>query len=194
MEIRSMFFKANAAKALANPVLQGNMRTSKGKFVDKRRAAIADFESEGGDFEALRDAGRDLRNRVLADLDLWLEKFEQSASARGATVLWAKDGAEICRHVIDIGRRHGVRKAVKSKSMLSEEAGLNQALEAAGIQPVETDLGEYIIQLAGEPPSHIIAPAIHKTRAQVAELFEAAHGGRDGAGLFASLMGELAAA
>ena len=76
MEIRSMFFKANAAAALANPVLQGNLRTSKGKFVDKRRAAIADFDREGGDFEALRDAGRDLRNRVLADLDLWLEKFE----------------------------------------------------------------------------------------------------------------------
>jgi L-lactate dehydrogenase complex protein LldF len=176
MEIRSMFFKANAAKALANPVLQGNMRTSKGKFVDKRRAAIADFESEGGDFEALRDAGRDLRNRVLADLDLWLEKFEQSASARGATVLWAKDGAEICRHVIDIGRRHGVRKAVKSKSMLSEEAGLNQALEAAGIQPVETDLGEYILQINdNEPPSHIIAPVVHKSLDEVADLFAKTH-------------------
>ena len=135
MEIRSMHFKANAATALANPVLQGNLRTSKGKFVDKRRAAIADFEAEGGDFAALRDAGRDLRNLVLADLDLWLEKFEQSASARGATVLWARDGAEICRHVIDIGRRHGVKKAVKSKSMLSEEAGINQALASSRSRP-----------------------------------------------------------
>ena len=177
MEIRSMFFKANAAAALANPVLQGNLRTSKGKFVDKRRAAIADFDREGGDFEALRDAGRDLRNRVLADLDLWLEKFEQSATARGATVLWAKDGAEICRHVIDIGRRHGVTKAVKSKSMLSEEAGLNQALETAGIQPVETDLGEYILQINdNEPPSHIIAPVVHKSLDEVADLFAKTHG------------------
>ena len=177
MEIRSMHFKANAATALANPVLQGNLRTSKGKFVDKRRAAIADFEAEGGDFAALRDAGRDLRNLVLADLDLWLEKFEQSASARGATVLWARDGAEICRHVIDIGRRHGVKKAVKSKSMLSEEAGINQALTAAGIQPVETDLGEYILQINdNEPPSHIIAPVVHKGLDEVADLFAKTHG------------------
>ena len=177
MEIRSMHFKANAATALANSVLQGNLRTSKGKFVDKRRAAIADFEAEGGDFAALRDAGRDLRNLVLADLDLWLEKFEQSASARGATVLWARDGAEICRHVIDIGRRHGVKKAVKSKSMLSEEAGINQALTAAGIQPVETDLGEYILQINdNEPPSHIIAPVVHKGLDEVADLFAKVHG------------------
>ena len=176
MEIRSMHFKANAATALANPVLQGNLRTSKGKFVDKRRAAIADFQAEGGDFEALREAGRDLRNRVLENLDLWLEKFESTATARGAAVLWAKDGAEICRHVIDIGKRHGVTKAVKSKSMLSEEAGLNQALEAAGIQPVETDLGEYILQINdNEPPSHIIAPVVHKGLDEVADLFARVH-------------------
>jgi L-lactate dehydrogenase complex protein LldF len=176
MEIRSMFFKANAAAALANPVLQGNMRTSKGKFVDKRRAAIADFQAEGGDFEALRDAAADLRNRVLKDLDLWLERFETAATATGATVLWAKDGAEICRHVVDIAHRHGVKKAVKSKSMLSEEAGLNLALEAAGIQPVETDLGEYILQINNnEPPSHIIAPVVHKGLDEVADLFAKVH-------------------
>jgi len=176
MEIRSMFFKANAAAALANPVLQGNMRTSKGKFVDKRRAAITNFEAEGGDFEALRDAAAELRNRVLKDLDLWLEKFESAATARGAKILWAKDGAEICRHVVDIAKRHGVKKAVKSKSMLSEEAGLNQALEASGILPVETDLGEYILQINNnEPPSHIIAPVVHKGLDEVADLFAKVH-------------------
>ncbi|MBU1237488.1 MAG: iron-sulfur cluster-binding protein [Gammaproteobacteria bacterium] len=176
MQIRSMFFKANAAAALANPVLQGNMRTSKGKFVDKRRTAIADFSAEGGDFEALRDAAAELRDRVLKDLDLWLEKFEAAATASGATVLWAKDGDEICRHVVDIARRHSVRKAVKSKSMLSEEAGLNQALEASGIKPVETDLGEYILQINNnEPPSHIIAPVVHKSLDEVADLFEKTH-------------------
>jgi L-lactate dehydrogenase complex protein LldF len=176
MQIRSMYFKANAASALANPVLQGNLRTSKGKFVDKRRAAVADFQAEGGDFEAMRDAAAELRNRVLKDLDLWLEKFETAATARGATVLWAKDGDEICRHVVDIARRHGVKKAVKSKSMLSEEAGLNQALEASGIAPVETDLGEYILQINdNEPPSHIIAPVVHKSLDEVADLFEKVH-------------------
>jgi L-lactate dehydrogenase complex protein LldF len=172
MQIRSMRFKANAAAALANPVLQTNMRTSKGKFVDKRAAAVRELD----DFEGMRDAARDLRNRVLADLDLWLEKFEAAATARGATVLWAQDSAEACRHVTDIARRHGVRKAVKSKSMLSEEAGLNQALTAAGIQPVETDLGEYILQINdNEPPSHIIAPVIHKSLDEVADLFERTH-------------------
>jgi len=176
MQIRSMFFKANAASALSNPVLQGNLRTSKGKFVDKRRTAVADFQAEGGDFEAMRNAAAELRNRVLKDLDLWLEKFEAAAIARGATVLWAKDGDEICRHVVDIAHRHGVKKAVKSKSMLSEEAGLNQALEASGIAPVETDLGEYILQINNnEPPSHIIAPVVHKSLDEVADLFERVH-------------------
>jgi L-lactate dehydrogenase complex protein LldF len=173
MEFRSRRFKENAAASLANPVLQANMKTAKGKFVDKRAIAIKEID----DFEGTREAAKAIRNRVIENLDLWLEKFEQTATARGATVLWAKDGAEICRHVVDIGRQHGVRKAVKSKSMLSEEAGLNLALAAAGIQPVETDLGEYILQINNnEPPSHIIAPVIHKSLDEVADLFHATHG------------------
>ena len=172
MQARSRRFKANAAAALANPVLQANLRTSKGKFVDKRATAILELD----DFEGTREAARQVRDHVLKDLDLWLEKFETTATARGASVLWAKDGAEICRHVGDIARRHSVKKAVKSKSMLSEEAGLNQALEAAGIQPVETDLGEYILQINdNEPPSHIIAPVVHKSLDEVADLFERTH-------------------
>jgi L-lactate dehydrogenase complex protein LldF len=92
-------------------------------------------------------------------------------------VLWARDGAEVCRLVTEIARKHGVTKVTKSKSMLSEEAGLNQALEAAGIQPVETDLGEYILQVDNnEPPSHIIAPAVHKSLDDVADLFHKVHG------------------
>jgi L-lactate dehydrogenase complex protein LldF len=98
------------------------------------------------------------------------------AKASGAEVLWARDGEEICDLVIDVARRHGVTKAAKSKSMLSEEAQLNEALTAAGIQPVETDLGEYIVQLAGETPSHIIAPAVHKTLDEIADLFTETHG------------------
>jgi len=175
MESRSHRFKDNAAAALANPVLQANMRTAKGKFVDKRAIAIKEL-GDAGDFESMREAAKDIRNRVIEHLDLWLETFEASATARGATVLWAKDGAEICRHVVDIGKRHGVAKAVKSKSMLSEEAGLNLALEEAGIQPVETDLGEYILQINNnEPPSHIIAPVVHKSLDEVADLFEKVH-------------------
>ncbi|MEK7266111.1 MAG: LUD domain-containing protein, partial [Pseudomonadota bacterium] len=109
---------------------------------------------------------------MIDNLDLWLERFEQKALDTGATVMWAKDGAEVCRLVTEIARKHGVTKVTKSKSMLSEEAGLNQALEAAGIQPVETDLGEYILQVDNnEPPSHIIAPAVHKSLDDVADLF-----------------------
>ncbi len=165
-------FKQNALAALANPVLQANLKKSKGKFVDKRAIAIRELD----DFEATREAARQIRNRVIENLDLWLERFEQTATARGASVLWAKDGAEICRLVVDIARRHGVKKAVKSKSMLSEEAGLNLALLAAGIEPVETDLGEYILQINdNERPSHIIAPVVHKSLDEVADLFEKTH-------------------
>jgi L-lactate dehydrogenase complex protein LldF len=172
MDFRARRFKANSEAALANPVLQANMRTAKGKFVDKRAISIKEID----DFEGTREAAKALRDKVIENLDLWLEKFEETATVRGATVLWAKDGAEICRHVVDIGRKHGIKKAVKSKSMLSEEAGLNLALEAAGIQPVETDLGEYILQINNnEAPSHIIAPVIHKSLDEVADLFHATH-------------------
>jgi L-lactate dehydrogenase complex protein LldF len=172
MEVRSMHFKANAAAKLADVALQANLKTAKGKFVDKRAIAIQELD----DFEGTRAAAAELRSRVLKDLDLWLERFELAATGRGAKVLWARDGAEICRHVVDIARRHGVKKATKSKSMLSEEAGLNQALTAAGVQPVETDLGEYILQINdNEPPSHIIAPVMHKNVEEVADLFAKTH-------------------
>ena len=92
-------------------------------------------------------------------------------------MLWARDGAEVCRLTVDIARKHGVTMAVKSKSMLSEEAALNQALEAAGIRPVETDLGEYILQINNnEPPSHIVAPVFHKSKEEISALFARTHG------------------
>jgi len=173
MEVRSMYFKARVAQQLNDPVLQANLKMSKSKFVDKRAESIKELP----EFEATRDAAQAIRNRVLNDLDIWLEEFERKATSRGATVQWARDGDEICRLVIDIARRHGVTKITKSKSMLSEEAGLNQALEAAGVQPVETDLGEYILQINdNEPPSHIIAPVVHKSREEVADLFARVHG------------------
>ena len=145
-------------------MLQDNLKKAKGKFVDKR--AIAD-QAELDDFEAhARSGASDLRNRVLDDLDLWLEKFEQQAPRHAAPRCCGRRTApRSAAMVVDIARRHGVKKATKSKSMLSEEAGLNQALEAAGIQPVETDLGEYILQINdNEPPSHIIAPVVHKSQ------------------------------
>lgn len=177
MRQQSMFFKARVGEKLADVRLQANLKTAKGKFVDMRAKAVVDYNAQAdADFEALRSAGEQVRRRVVENLDVWLELFEREAQARGATVLWARDGGEICRHVLDIAKRHGVRKAIKSKSMLSEEADLNAALSAAGVQPVETDLGEYILQIAGnEAPSHIIAPVMHKNVDEVADLFAKTH-------------------
>jgi L-lactate dehydrogenase complex protein LldF len=178
MRSQAMFFQRRASEALADPQLQKNFTGLKDKFVGMRARAVDAYGANGKeDFEKLRDAGAAIRDRVLQDLDVWLELFEEKACSRGASVLWAKDGREICEQVIAIAQRHGVRKVIKSKSMLSEEAQLNAALTAAGIQPVETDLGEYILQISGnEPPSHILAPAAHKNLDEVADLFAEKHG------------------
>jgi L-lactate dehydrogenase complex protein LldF len=173
---QAMFFQARAVDKVANPVLQRALQKAKPLFVGKRAKGIAALVDDQLEFEQLRTTCVDIRNRVLEDLDVWLDIFETQAKASGAEVLWARDGEEICDLVIDVARRHGVTKAAKSKSMLSEEAQLNEALTAAGIQPVETDLGEYIVQLAGETPSHIIAPAVHKTLDEIADLFTETHG------------------
>ncbi|HKW36692.1 MAG TPA: LutB/LldF family L-lactate oxidation iron-sulfur protein [Burkholderiales bacterium] len=174
MQVQSMHFRPRAAAALANETLQSNLRkfNSTG-FTALRAKAVAEFGA--GLFEKLRDEGAAIRDRALGHLDAWIERFESEAERRGAKVLFAETREEACALLLDICRRHGVKKAIKSKSMLSEEAGVNEALEAAGVTPVETDLGEYILQLAGEPPSHIIAPALHKNKDEVADLFEERH-------------------
>ena len=173
MQVASIHFKRRAASALADERLQGNLKRFGSGFADKRAAARSAFGVAA--FEELRVASATIRDRPLEHLDAWLLRFEEEATRRGTTVLWAETAEQACRHVLDICARHGLKKAIKSKSMLSEEAGLNEVLAAAGVQPVETDLGEYILQLADEPPSHIIAPAIHKDLAQVSELFEKHH-------------------
>ena len=177
MRSQAMFFKARVGEKIADVRLQQNLAGLRDKFTGMRSRAVNAYDRDSGsNFETLRDAGRDIRDRVLNNLDVWLELFEANAVRRGATVLWARDGQEICEHVIAVARQHGVTKAIKSKSMLSEEAQLNAALTAAGIQPVETDLGEYILQIAdNEVPSHIIAPAAHKNLDEVADLFAATH-------------------
>jgi L-lactate dehydrogenase complex protein LldF len=172
MQIASMHFKERAHANMANAELQRNLQKIKGKFVAKRRESLSELD----DFEATREAGRAIRQRALDDLDVWLEIFERNATARGATVLWAETPAEINAHVLDIARRHGAREIIKSKSMVSEESELDRAIEAAGLTVVETDLGEYILQINDyEPPSHIIGPALHKSKEEVADLFAKAH-------------------
>jgi len=174
MQVQSMHFKPRAATALGNETLQSNLKkfNSTG-FTALRAKAVAEFGPEL--FEKLRGEGAVIRDRALSNLDAWIERFESEAGRRGATVLFAETRDEACELLLEVCRRHGVKKAIKSKSMLSEEAGVNEALDAAGVTPVETDLGEYILQLAGEPPSHIIAPALHKNMSEVADLFESRH-------------------
>ena len=129
------------------------------------------------DFEGTREYAKNLRNRALEDLDVGIELFEKNATARGATVLFAETPADINALVLEIAKKHGVAKIIKSKSMVSEESALDHAIEAAGLTVVETDLGEYILQINGyEPPSHIIGPALHKSKEEVAELFARKHG------------------
>ena len=171
MQVQSMFFKQRASAKLDDAVLQRNMKKAKGKFVDLRARAVAEVDA----WEAVRTHAAKLRDRTIANLDAYLVEFERNATRRGAVVHWADDAQEACAIIVDIARRNGVRIATKSKSMVSEEVNLNEALEAAGVKPVETDLGEYILQLAHEPPSHIVAPAVHMSKEQVADLFVAAH-------------------
>ena len=171
MQITSMHFKARAREKLRDTQLQQALAKAQGKFVYTRADAILELEN----FEAHRDAAAGIRDRVIRDLDLYLEQFEKNAAARGAVVHWAETAQDVNRIVCEIADLHGVRKAVKSKSMVSEECALNEALEAASIEVVETDLGEYILQLAHEPPSHIVAPVVHKTKDDVSDLFEQKH-------------------
>jgi len=167
-----MHFKATAGVKLRNANLQAALKRLQGNFVRGR----ADRVAELGNYEEIRSAAAAIRQRALDSLDTYLAEFERNATARGAVVHWAETREDVNRIVLEIARAHGVKKAVKSKSMVTEECALNDALEAAGVQVVETDLGEYILQLAKEPPSHIVAPVVHKTRDEVSDLFEEKHG------------------
>jgi L-lactate dehydrogenase complex protein LldF len=172
MQIASMHFTERAHASLHNEQLQLNLRKFQGKFVPARRDALRELD----DVEGTREAARAIRQRALDDLDTWLEIFEANAAAAGATVLWAETPADINRLVLEIAARHGVKKIIKSKSMVSEESALDHAIEAAGLTVIETDLGEYILQINDyEPPSHIIGPALHKSKEEVAALFSKTH-------------------
>jgi len=171
MRVRSREFKQRAPGKLADANLQAALRKLQGNFVRGRAERVAELDN----FEAIRDAAAAIRERALADLDVYLETFERNAMAAGAQVHWAESTEEASRIVCELAARYGVKKAVKSKSMVSEECALNDALAAAGVEVVETDLGEYILQLAHEPPSHIVAPVVHKTRDEVSDLFADRH-------------------
>ena len=164
-------FKQNAREALVNPNIQRAMSHAQSGFVEKRAKAAAKVP----EFEALRDAARELKNHTLANLGLYLERYEQQVLADGGHVHWAETAADARAIVLRICRDAGAKQVNKGKSMISEECGINDHLEANGIHPQETDLGEYIIQLRQETPSHIIAPAVHVTVPEVEAEFRKHH-------------------
>lgn len=164
-------FESNARAALATPTLQTALAKLADGFPARRREA-ADRLPE---FEALRDAAYAIKEHVLDHLDVYLEKFERRVVEGGGEVHWCRDAEEARQAILEICRAAGARTVTKSKTMIGEEIAINDYLESNGIRPVETDLGEYIIQLRREPPSHIIAPAIHLSLAQVAETFRKSH-------------------
>ena len=164
-------FKQNAHDALNDPGLQKALTRSGSSFIARRAAAAAALP----EFEQLRDIARDIKNHTLAHLDFYLEEYEAKVTAAGGIVHWCATAEEARAAVLEICRRADARTVTKGKSMISEELDINDWLEKHGIQPVETDLGEYILQLRHETPSHIIAPAFHLNLEDWEESFRAAH-------------------
>jgi L-lactate dehydrogenase complex protein LldF len=173
MDATSPAFKENAHRALTNAQLQKALREVRGRFIDKRAAAVAALP----EFQQLRESARDIKNHTFAHLDLYLEAYEEKVREAGGEVHFAETAADARDIILGICRRVGAKTVTKGKSMIAEEIALNDHLEANGVEPIETDLGEYIIQIRHEPPSHIIAPAVHLSRQQVEADFRRVHTG-----------------
>lgn len=164
-------FEERAHELLREPSIGRNIGSALDRSALAREAAF-----DGTDLEAMRTAGEAIRAHTIANLDRYLRDWSDRAKARGTAVFFAADAAEAIAHIRDLIRGKGARQVVKGKSMASEEIGLNHALEADAVEVTETDLGEYIQQIAEEPPAHIIAPAIHRSRTEIRDLFNRVHG------------------
>lgn len=171
MKSTSDSFKNNTQRALLDTQLQSALEKASEGFIKKRRNALDALP----EYEQLRIAARKIKDHTLDQLDHYLARFEQQLSTTGGQTHWARSAEEASRIIVELCRNADAKLICKSKSMLSEEIALNAALDAAGFNTIETDLGEYIIQLAKEPPSHIIAPAVHKNKEQIADLFKVHH-------------------
>jgi L-lactate dehydrogenase complex protein LldF len=181
-------FPAAARETLADAQLRRNLGKATSTIRAKRLRAV----SELPDWEALRDAGEAIKSRAMATLPEQLERLEAAVTRAGGVVHWARDGAEATAIVAGIADGHGAREIIKVKSLATDEIGLNAGLAERGIAAIETDLAELIIQLAGEGPSHILVPAIHKNRAEIAALFERTIAQGEHLGLEAGAIAEAA--
>ncbi len=171
MRVESKSFPEKAAEALKDQVLQNALKHIKDGFVEARRKALDELP----DFGDLRREAQQIRDEALDHLPDYLELFEKNVEEQGGCVHWARNAAEACEIVGEICRAVDARSIAKSKSMVSEEIELTLYLEDDGFQVTETDLGEYIIQLRHERPSHIIAPVIHLSKDQIADTFHDEH-------------------
>jgi L-lactate dehydrogenase complex protein LldF len=164
--------RERAERAAADPTLRDSLAFATGQLAVRKAAALGQLENH----EELRRSARQVRADTLRRLPEVLDRLADRLEAAGCRVFFAADAAEARAYITGVVRQHGAKRVAKAKSMVTEEIGLAAALEEAGLEVVETDLGEWIIQLAGEPPSHIIVPAVHKSRGQIADLFRR-HGG-----------------
>jgi L-lactate dehydrogenase complex protein LldF len=168
---KSNEFSTESTKAIADPQLQEALSVLRVQSIPNRLKAAKNLP----EFEALRDRARDLKNHILGHLDQYLLQFEEQVKASGGEVHWCSDAEAARQTVLRLCREAGAKTVTKGKTMIGEEIGINDFLEKNGIEPVETDLGEYIIQLRHEIPSHIIGPALHVTKRQVEETFREHH-------------------
>ncbi len=160
-------FEESAASYLSNTQLRRNIGFATHTIRRKRASAVGEMP----DWEALREAGRAIKEHTLRHLDTYLIQLENSVTRAGGQVHWARDAREANRIVVSLVKQQKVSEVVKMKSITTDEIHLNKALEAEGIKPVETDLAELIVQLSKDTPSHILVPAIHKNRAEIRDLF-----------------------
>ncbi len=160
-------FKARSKEVLDNVGQRKNFRGAMDFLQAKRRAQFTDQD----ELQGLRELGASIRRYSLSNLPRLLEQLEANLTANGVQVHWAENSADANAIALKIAARVNAKRIIKGKSMVSEEVGFNHAMEAAGIEAFESDMGEYIVQLAGEAPSHIIMPAIHKTKQEIAQLF-----------------------
>jgi L-lactate dehydrogenase complex protein LldF len=165
----SVEFDQRIHQALADPKLQLAIYTATGRLKEKRVEAVAPEALP--DYQELRTQANAVKRHTIENLDYYLEEFERSLAAHGGKTVYCKDATDVADFVLSLAKERGARLIVKSKSMTTEEVDLNERLEHHGLESVETDLGEYILQLAHERPYHIVAPALHKTRYDVAGIF-----------------------
>lgn len=161
-------FPMAAKTAMGNAQLRNNVRHATDVIQAKRALVVGEMP----DWQQLREAGKQIRQHTMENLDFYLEEFEANCTRAGGVVHWARDAEEARRIIVELVKTSGSDEVIKIKSMTTEEIHLNPALEAAGIHPLETDLAELIIQLGEDRPSHIVVPALHKNRQQIREIFQ----------------------